>query len=145
MLCKSKPAPFTSSAVPLKAGNDFFDVFQTTFEAVEGSPVDSEAYNSFLRSDGFSGEMAAMSRDWLRRMRLEIFDHDSKYHQLVAEVARQTAAGVDPQDQTYLKNKFFADEKKQQRQTLAIDHQEGNVSDVEAVQPSCFSCACSLP
>jgi hypothetical protein len=94
---------------------------------------DAESYSAFLRSDGYSGEIAAMKIDWLRRMRLEIVDQELKYCKCCQAIKAHEASGGDAKDVTYLRNKFIACEYEKDRSTMAIDAEEGNVRDFEAL------------
>ena len=89
---------------------------------------DSEAYKSFLCSDGQSGELAAMKNDWLRRMRLEIVDLELKYLKLGRDIeAHKVSHGEASKDTVFAKNKFFQSEMKSNRQEMTVDTEEGNV------------------
>ena len=96
---------------------------------------DSEAYKAFLCSDGQSGELAAMKNDWLRRMRLEIVDLELKFRKLVQDIESHVASqGEASKDTTFLRNKFIQTETLKDRNDMAIDTEEGNVSVFENSQ-----------
>ena len=125
--------------MPPRANADHFDVFDDTFrpQSAEGVVADgsldsavsydSDAYNAFLRSDGLTGELSAMKNDWLRRMRCDIADQEAKYKKLRESVASRQS--TDPKaDPKFAKDKFLADEMKQEHATMSVDTEEGNVS-----------------
>jgi hypothetical protein len=150
---RSRAVVFSCESVPSKADPNWFDVFDGTFRepSVGGDDSgmgneapkpesavsdDSEPYSMFLRSDGHSGEIAAMRNDWLRRMRLEIVDQDSKYRKCCQAIKAHEASGGDPKDVTYARNKFIAAEKDLELKSFAIDSEEGNVSESEKLHGS---------
>ena len=144
---KSRAVTFSCDSFPSKAKSDGFDVFDDTFCAPSAglddagmrdqvpNPEsvgvnDSELYAAFLRSDGHSGELAAMKNDWLRRMRLDIVDQELKYRKLLQAIESHVAMnGEASKDPTHLKNKFIEAETKKDRQEMATDTEEGNVSE----------------
>jgi hypothetical protein len=144
---RSRAAAFSCDSIPSKANPDWFDVFDGLFgepsvggdDAANGDDApkksavfnDPEVYALFLRSDGHSGEIAAMKNDWLRRMRLEIADQESKYRRCCQAIKAHEANGGDPKDMTHARNKFIAAETERDRATMAIDTEEGNVSELE--------------
>jgi RNA recognition motif-containing protein len=112
-----------------------FDVFDDTFQAqaAESSSdadvsIDSQAYDAFLLSDGFSGELSRTKRDWLRRMRLEIVKAEQKYKCDVEFVKAHESNGGDPRDRKYGQTKYSVGESEKERPTMAIDTEEGHVS-----------------
>ncbi len=88
---------------------------------------ESEAYNAFLLSDGFSGELSAMKNNWLLRMRLDIVSVEQKHKSDVDAVRAHEARGGDPRDPTYAKAKFLVLEREKERRSKAVDTEEGNV------------------
>jgi hypothetical protein len=137
---KSRPAAFSYPDVPSQADPACFDVFDATFRAQASETVpptvsfESEAYSAFLRSDGFSGEMSAMKKDWSLRMRLDIASVEYKHKADVDAVKAHEARGGDPKDPAYVKTKFTVSECEKERKTMAIDTEEGNVSVFENSQ-----------
>jgi hypothetical protein len=138
---KSRPAAFSYPDVPSQANPACFDVFDATFHAPASEnssnatvSFESEAYNAFLRSDGFSGEMHAMKKDWLLRMRLDIASVEYKHKADVDAVKAHEARGGDPKDPAYGRAKFTVSECEKERKTMAIDTEEGNVSVFENPQ-----------
>ncbi len=112
-----------------------FDVFDVTFQAqASGSSSDaavsfeSQAYNAFLLSDGFSGELSHMKRDWMRRMRLAIVSAEQKHKLDVEFVEAHDKRGGDPKDPAYARATFTVDEIEKERATMARDTEEGHVS-----------------
>jgi hypothetical protein len=91
-------------------------------------PFESQAYNSFLRSDGFSGELSAMKKDWLLRMRLAIVSVEQKRKRDAEFVEAHEARGGDPEDPAYARTKFFVGELDKERVTMVVDLEEGHVS-----------------
>jgi hypothetical protein len=140
---KSRPAAFSYPDVPSQADPACFDVFDATFhaqasesssDAAKAASFESEAYNAFLRSDGFSGEISAMKKDWLLRMRLDIVSVEQKYKSDVDAVKAHEARGGDPKDPVYARTKFTVGETEKDRATMAIDTEEGHVSVFEHPQ-----------
>ncbi len=84
---------------------------------------ESQAYNEFLRSDGFSGELSGMKRDWMRRMRLAIVSAEQKHKCDVDLVQAHEVRGGD----RYARAKFNVSESEKWRDQ-AIDTEEGHVS-----------------
>jgi hypothetical protein len=141
LLAKSRPAAFSYPDVPSEASPARFDVFDATFQAqaTESSSdaavsFESEAYNAFLLSDGFSGELSAMKNDWLLRLRFAIISVEQKHARDVEFVKAQEARGGDPKDPAYAKRKFTAKEMDKDRAIMAVDTVEGNVSVFENPQ-----------
>ncbi len=91
-------------------------------------PFESQAYNSFLRSDGFSGELSAMKKNWLLRMRLAIVSVEQKRKRDVEFIEAHEARGGDPEDAAYARTKIFVSELEKERVTMAVDLEEGHVS-----------------
>jgi hypothetical protein len=138
---KSRLAAFSHPDVPSQANPACFDVFDATIQAQASEnssnatvSFESEAYSAFLHSDGFSGEMHAMKKDWLLRMRLDIASVEYKHKADVDAVKAHEARGGDPKDPTYVKTKFTVSECEKERKTMAIDTEEGNVSVFENSQ-----------
>ncbi len=119
--------------VPSEATPACFDVFDATFQA-DAVSFESQAYNAFLLSDGFSGELSAMKNDWLLRMRLAIVSVEQKHARDVEFVKAHEARGGDPNDRTYARTKLFVRDMEKERATMAIDTEEGNVSVFENPQ-----------
>jgi hypothetical protein len=86
---------------------------------------ESEAYNAFLRSDQFSGELSAMKKDWMLRMRLEIVSAEQKLRCDVDVVQAHEASGGDPRDPTYAKAKFHVSKCEEMRGRMAISRAGG--------------------
>ena len=138
---KARLAAYSHPDVPSQADPAFFDVFDATFHAPASEnssnatvSFESEAYNAFLRSDGLSGEMHAMKKDWLLRMRLDIASVEHKHKADVDAVKAHEARGGDPKDPAYVKTKFTVSECEKERTAMAIDTEEGNVSVFENSQ-----------
>jgi hypothetical protein len=129
---KARLAAYSHPDVPSQAKPACFDVFDDTFpESAESSsavPIESQAYDAFLLSDGFSGELSRAKRDWLRRMRLEIVKAEQKHKCDVEFVKAHERSGGDPKDRTYGQTKYSVGESEKERATMAIDTEEGHVS-----------------
>jgi hypothetical protein len=126
LFTKSQAVAFSHPDVPSLANRDCFDVFDATFhaQAAESSSDDvesfeSEAYIAFLRSDGFSGELSFMKKDWMLRMRLHIVSVEQKHKSHVEAVQTHETRGGDPKDPTYAKAKFHVSECENERTTMA--------------------------
>ncbi len=149
MSAKSKAVAFSHDTVPPNVKDDCFDVFDDTFEAhVSDAAADddvcyeSEAYNTFLRGDGQSGELTALKNEWMRRMRLDIITVEKKFQKDREVVRKWEASSGDPKDATYGRAKFITNEADKDRAAMAIDTEEGHVSEFEAVRPI-FSNKCT--
>lgn len=141
MLAKARPAAFSYPDVPSEANPACFDVFDATFQdqASESSSdavvsFESQAYNAFLRSDGFSGALSAMKKDWLLRMRLAIVSVEQKHKRDVEFIKAHEARGGDPKDRVYASTKFIVGELDKECVTMAVDLEEGHVSMFENAQ-----------
>ncbi len=143
MLAKpeARPVAFSYPDVPSEADSTCFDVFDATFQAQASKSssdaavsFESPAYNAFLRSDEFSGELSAMKKDWLLRMRLAIVSVEQKHKRDVEFIKAHEARGGDPKD--VAKMKFFVSEVPKERATVAVDLEEGHVSVFENPQPT---------
>ncbi len=141
MLAKARPTAFSCPDVPCEANPSCFDVFDATFQdqTSESSPdavvsFESQAYNAFLRSGGFSGELSAMKKDWLLRMRHAIVSVEQKRKCDIEFIEAHDARGGDPTDLVYARAKFILGELETERATMAIDLEEGHVSVFENPQ-----------
>jgi hypothetical protein len=145
LLTKSQAVAFSHPGVPSEANPACFDVFDATFHAraAERSPdaavsFESEAYNAFLRSDQFSGELSAMKKDWMLRMRLDIVSAEQKLRCDVDVVQAHETSGGDPRDRTYAKAKFHVGECEKRRVTMAVSRAGGRTKiskfHLEAIQ-----------
>ncbi len=102
-------------------------MFDATFhaKAAESSSDDvasfeSEVYNTFLRSDRFSGELSFMKKDWMLRLRLYIVSVEQEHKSGVELVQAHEARGGDPKDPTYARAKFLVGEREKERETMAV-------------------------
>ena len=136
MSAKSKAVAFSHDTVPPNVKDGCFDVFDDTFEAhVSDSASDddvcyeSEAYNTFLRGDGHSGELTALKNEWMRRMRQAIVSKEKEYQSACDDVrAHEAAAGFDRRDRDYQKKKAYI--AANSKEPLFCDHQEGHATTV---------------
>ena len=135
MLSRSRPAAFSYPDVPSEAIPACFDVFDATFQAQASEnssdavvSFESQAYNAFLLSDGFSGELSHMKRDWMRQMRLAIVSAEQKHKCDADAVKAHEDRSGDPTDPAYVRTTFTVSESKKERATMARDTEEGHVS-----------------
>jgi hypothetical protein len=140
LFAKSRAVPFSYPSIPSRANPDCFDVFDDAFNAQtsEGASHDavsyeSNAFSAFLHSDGQTGELASMKNDWLRRMRFDIVSVEHKRKIDREAVRAHETAGRDPKDMSYLKTKFTLGETEKMRSSMAIDTEEGHVSECAEV------------